>query len=77
MIVIDTKHVSNALRRRRERECFSVVNRGKAWYDLLTIEQEAELKEWYHAWLNVTDTNVIPVKPSWLTEKLNQEEQLL
>ena len=66
-----------ALRRRRELECFPIVNRGKAWYDLLTIEQEAELKEWYADWLNVTETLTIPVAPSWLTEKLDTEVEYL
>lgn len=77
MVIVDKKYLSNALRRRRERECFSVINRGKAWYDLLTVSQEAELKEWYHAWLNVTETNVIPVRPKWLDDKLNQEDDIL
>lgn len=54
------------LRSRREYECFRYINRGNAWYDLLTEQQKIELKEWYQAWLNVTDTKVIPEKPSWL-----------
>lgn len=54
------------LRSRREYECFIYINRGGPWYDLLTEQQKQELKEWYQAWLNVTDTKVIPVKPSWL-----------
>lgn len=54
------------LRSRREYECFSYVNRGGLWYDLLTEQQKQELKEWYQAWLDVTNTKVIPEKPSWL-----------
>lgn len=54
------------LRSRREYECFRYINRGNAWYDLLTEQQKIELKEWYQAWLNVTETKVIPEKPSWL-----------
>lgn len=77
MVVVNKKYLSNTLRRRREVECFSIINRGKPWYDLLTIEQEAELKEWYLAWLNVTETQVIPVRPKWLNEKLDQEDNVL
>ena len=54
------------LRRRREAECFSIINRGQLWYDTLTEEQMLELKEWYIAWLNVTDTLEVPNKPNWL-----------
>ncbi len=54
------------LRSRREYECFRYINRGNAWYDLLTEQQKIELKEWYQAWLDVTETKVIPEKPSWL-----------
>lgn len=53
-------------RRRRETECFPIINRGQLWYDMLTAAQKADLKEWYTAWLNVTETLVAPVKPSWL-----------
>ena len=54
------------LRRRRETECFSIINRGQLWYETLNEEQKAELKEWYIAWLDVTDTLVVPNKPNWL-----------
>lgn len=54
------------LRTRRGQECFSVINRGSLWHDTLTDEQKEELKTWYMAWLDVTDTNVIPNKPNWL-----------
>ena len=37
------------LRRRREKECFSVINRGQAWYNSLTPEQAQELQSWYYA----------------------------
>jgi len=26
-----------------------------------------ELREWYKAWLNVTETRVVPERPTWLT----------
>lgn len=56
----------NKLRARRETECFTIINRGELWYDTLTNDQIAELNEWYRAWLNVTETKVIPTKPTWL-----------
>lgn len=58
------------LRKRRETECFSVINRGKLWYNKLTIEQEYELADWYDAWLNVTETKEVPQRPSFVDEKL-------
>lgn len=77
MKIFDKKQQINALRRQRDAECFKVINRGKAWYDLLTLDQETELKQWYHDWLNVTETLVIPIAPAWLNEKLSQEEDVL
>ncbi len=55
-----------AIRERRERECFPVINRGQLWYARLTEEQAAELSEWYQAWLDATSTRVVPEKPAWL-----------
>ena len=54
------------IRDRRAKECFPVINRGKPWYDTLTDEQKTELTEWYNAWLNATETLVIPKKPEWI-----------
>ena len=54
------------LREQRSYECFSVINRGKLWYDKLSEEQINELRAWYHAWLDVTETKIIPQKPEWL-----------
>lgn len=54
------------LRLTRQLECFSVINRGKLWYDSLTETQLRELREWYQAWLDVTETSEIPVRPQWL-----------
>jgi hypothetical protein len=65
------------LRQRRENECFSVINRGKLWYDRLTYEQMADLKRWYQEWLDVTETLVTPVYPAWLFDKLKEEEILI
>ena len=63
---VDTRPILDVLRKQREIECFDIVNRGMVWYDTLTAEQKQELAEWYRAWLDVTDTRVIPTKPSWL-----------
>lgn len=75
MVVVkdELKH----LRDLRKRECFAVINRGKAWYDLLTLEQEAELKQWYADWLHVTETKIVPKKLSWLNDKLDTEVEYL
>ena len=56
----------NNLRAKRETECFPIINRGQLWYETLTEEQRTELKEWYRAWLDVTDTLQVPTKLSWL-----------
>ena len=50
----------------RETDCFPIINRGTAWYNSLTEEQKIELDAWYQAWLDVTETKVIPEKPTWL-----------
>ena len=54
------------LRDRREKECFSVVNRGWIWYSCLTLSQWRELRIWYLDWLDVTKTGVVPERPSWI-----------
>lgn len=61
------------LRSRRAIECFSIVNQnfvinGKSatWFDTLTEEQKIEANEWVKAWRDVTETKVIPTKPTWL-----------
>ena len=54
-------------RRRRETECFSVINRGQLWYESVSLSQLLELRSWYKAWLNVTETMVVPEKPTWIT----------
>lgn len=59
----------NELRHRRTAECFSVVNRGAVWYERLTDKQRQELETWYQAWLDVTDTKVIPTNPIWLEKE--------
>ena len=54
-------------RRRRELECFPIINRGQLWYDTLSEGQLSELKNWYQAWLDGTNKQTIPEKPEWLT----------
>ena len=65
-IVLSNEQILMNLRNQREVECFPIINRGKLWYDNLTTEQIAELNKWYNAWLDVTETKVIPNKPNWL-----------
>lgn len=61
-----TESVKAELRARREVECFPIINRGQLWYDTLTDSQVQELKTWYTAWLDVTDTEQVPERPVWL-----------
>lgn len=65
---VQRKFELDNLRILREEECFSVINRGDAWYKLVvnTEEREKELQNWYQAWLDVTDTENIPKKPEWI-----------
>lgn len=75
-ILNETERLS-VFRKQRETECFPIINRGKLWYDCLSSDELAELKKWYHDWLDVTKTNVIPIKPKWLKNKLETEEIIL
>lgn len=59
----------NSLRKRREDECFAVVDRGHFWYAKLSTDQLVELNLWYDAWLNVTETLIIPEAPSWISDE--------
>lgn len=58
------------IRKEREKECFSIINRGALWYNKLSEEQKQELSQWYEAWLDAPATNVIPDKPLWIDNKL-------
>lgn len=62
----DTELAKQNLRELRECECFSYINRGQLWYNTLTEEQKVEFQEWYYAWLDITKTLKVPVKPKWL-----------
>lgn len=61
----DTR-IADELRFKREKACFPVINRGELWYIRLTADQKKELDAWYQAWLDVTDTKVLPDIPMWL-----------
>ena len=74
---ISTVAIATVIRSRRERECFPIVNRGKLWYNLLTSDQYGELNKWYKDWLDAPETKIIPLKPKWLDEKLNLNEEIL
>lgn len=54
------------LRHLRNIECFSELDKSLLWYDTLTDSQKEELKVWYRAWLDVTDTKIIPEKPDFI-----------
>lgn len=54
------------IRKRRETECFSIINRGELWFENLSEAQVLELRVWYTAWLNAPETKTIPPKPEWL-----------
>lgn len=63
---IENQRELSVLRSQREKVCFSYINRGELWYSKLTLEQKEELDTWYQAWLDVTDTKVVPETPDWL-----------
>lgn len=67
------ERLKEELRIRRASECFPIINRGKLWYDKLTAEQQTELSAWYEAWLDVTQTKIVPEAPDWINSKLQAE----
>lgn len=56
----------NSIRARRERECYSVINRGQLWYEGISLARLVELRQWYRAWLDAPATLIIPDRPAWL-----------
>lgn len=54
------------IRTRREKECYSVINRGQLWYEGISLARLAELRQWYKAWRDAPATLIIPDKPAWL-----------
>lgn len=66
-LILEENMSDASLKHRRAKECFSIIdNRSQMWYNHLTAKQKEELEAWYQAWLDVTETKVIPVKPEWL-----------
>ena len=64
--IMELEAKKNELRKRREIECFSIINRGELWYETLTQNQKEELSIWYNDWLNVTDTMTVPEPILWV-----------
>lgn len=67
-IEIEDHKVLSDLRNQREKICFPYINRGELWYSRLSNTQKAELSTWYQAWLDITETKIIPETPIWLSE---------
>lgn len=72
----ETELRANAIRTRRERECFPIINRGALWYEKLTEEQKTELSAWYEAWLDAPETGTAPTAPVWLNEVAGQAKTI-
>ena len=62
----ERESLKQELRNRRAVECFPIINRGQLWYESLDGQQRNELRDWYTAWLNVTESLKEPEKPHWL-----------
>jgi hypothetical protein len=76
MIVVD--NYKETIRKRREKECFPIINRGFLWYERLSREQLNELEEWYQAWLDAPETRIIPALPIWVNQKtIKETEEIL
>ena len=63
--------ILDRIRTIRDTDCFSIINRGKLWYDTLSKEQITELNKWYNEWLDLPNKYVggdilYPEKPEWL-----------
>lgn len=54
-----------AIRFRRERECFKIVDRP-LWLQALSPAHFLELTAWYKKWLDAPETGIIPACPDWL-----------
>lgn len=65
-IELENNKILFDLRSKREKQCFPYINRGELWYSKLSDAQKTELNTWYQAWLDVTETKIIPEMPSWL-----------
>lgn len=64
------KQEQDAIRSRRNSECFLVLARYcPLYYKALEIsdpDKYAELNAWYQAWLDAPETLIIPTQPEWL-----------
>lgn len=73
-IPFSDEEIKERLRFERQMQCFEIINRGEIFWDYLwnkysqeeIVIKKQELMNWYHSWLDVTDTKVIPTKPEWL-----------
>ena len=77
MIIIPKEDKPKIIRQQRAQLCFPVINRGVLWYNSLTSEQFAELKQWYKDWLDAPQTLKVPQTPVWINQKINLEEDVL
>jgi len=62
----DIEELKKILRRLRNNRVFPIINRSNFWYNSLTQQQKDDLQLWYKKWLDVTETLVIPERPTWL-----------
>lgn len=69
--------INSYYRHRREIKCYPIINRGKLWYDLLTEARYEQLENWYHSWLDVTETHKEPDDLYWFNEKLTKPEEII
>ena len=53
------------IRKRREKECFAICDRA-VWFYELPIERRKEVEIWRAAWLDATETGIVPAKPAWI-----------
>ena len=77
MLHLTLEEKKDGIRQQRRAQCFTVINRGKLWYDTLTDEQYNILQKWYKDWLDAPETLVIPIPPSFINKKINFEEEVL
>ena len=61
--------IINELRHSREKKCFAIANRN-FFFNEATIAEMAEINNWYTAWLNVTDTLVVPIVPHYISSRI-------
>lgn len=67
----------NHIRERRRNECFTVINRGRLWYDSLPSKMYTKLNKWYQMWLDAPSTLIVPEYLYEIDNKLNQVEDIL